>query len=158
MLLWLRVIPRSHLRHPLSPLRIFVPLLTSFSVSSLLSFSHSIHLFNKQYKSFAFSSNCSPFGLVELLASTPSHPIALNTLNIGRLGEEGYYGSRNGRVHGQSIFLDLGSKRYTARRNETAKRNGAKESHTTRSHTEAGENLFSSQQQQQSLAQRHLVH
>ena len=35
----------------------------------------------------------------------------------------------------------------------TAKRNGAKESHTTRSHTEAGEKLFSSQRQL--LAQRH---
>jgi len=78
-LLWLRVIPRDHLRHPLSPLRIFAPLLPSFSVSSLHSFSLLIlFLFNKQYKPFAFSGDHSPFELVELLASTPSHPIALN--------------------------------------------------------------------------------
>jgi len=51
------------------------------------------------------------------------------------------------------LVLNLGSKRYTARRNETAKRNGAKESHLIRSHTEAGEKLFSSQRQL--LAQRH---
>jgi len=66
---------------PTSPpflLWIFASLLSSFSVWSLLSFSHPILLFNKQYKSFALFDDSSPFEPVELLASTPSHPIALN--------------------------------------------------------------------------------
>jgi len=76
LLLWLRVISRDRLRHPLSsqilsPLLCFLFLLFFFFPLNSL-------LVNKQYKSFAFSGDHSPSEPVKLLASTPSHPIALN--------------------------------------------------------------------------------